>query len=91
MIRDNGDGIVLYRENADFNCGALIISVANLIRVGGFKCPIVFSTARSIRGPNNGNSTANNGHRCIRCLTGTTVTINISKLFVRARRGPSRT
>lgn len=91
MIRTNGEGIVLARHKAAFNCRSLIVSCHNVPRVRAFNFPIVLSMARSLRRPGRADNIAKNVPRLVRAMTGTNITMNMSKLFVRARRGPTMT
>lgn len=91
IIRTKGGGIVLARHKAAFNCRSLIMSCHNVPRVRSFNCPIVLSIARSLRRPGRADKMAKKVPRLVRAITGTNVTMNTSKVFVRARRGPTMT
>lgn len=91
MTSTKGSGIVVARENAAFKCASLIISCQNVPRVRRFNCPIVVSIARSLRRPGRASNIAKKLPALVRAVTGTTVTIKTSKLFVRARPRPSGT
>lgn len=91
IVRTNGGRMVLARHKAAFNCRSLMISCHNVPRVRAFNFPMVLSIARSLRRPGRADKIANKVPRLVRAITGTKVTINTSKLFVRARRGPTVT